>query len=69
MNQSYIYFKEIDVDQDQTFTVNFSKKNEIKNVVFDKDNEYAVTGLKINAELPDKKILKNKTKLVVKYKR
>ena len=58
MNPSYIYFKEIDVDQDQTFTVNFSKKN-----------EYAVTGLKINAELPDKKILKNKTKLVVKYKR
>ena len=69
MNPSYIYFKEIDVDQDQAFTVNFSKKNEIKNVVFDKDNEYAVTGLKINAELPDKKILKNKTKLVVKYKR
>ena len=69
MNPSYIYFKEIDVDQDQTFTVNFSKKNEIKNAVFDKDNEYAVTGLKINAELPDKKILKNKTKLVVKYKR
>ena len=34
MNPSYIYFKEIDVDQDQTFTVNFSKKN-----------EYAVTGL------------------------
>ena len=58
MNASHIYFKEIDIDQDQTFTVNFSKENEIENVVFDKDNEYAITGLKINAELPDKKILK-----------
>ena len=58
MNASHIYFKEIDIHQDQTFTVNFSKENEIENVVFDKDNEYAITGLKINAELPDKKILK-----------
>ena len=58
MNPSHIYFKEIDIDQDQTFTVNFSKENEIKNVVFDKDNEYAITGLKINAELPDKKVVK-----------
>ena len=58
MNPSHIYFKESDIDQDQTFTVNFSKENEIENVVFDKDNEYGITGLKINAELPDKKILK-----------
>ena len=27
-------------------------------MVFDKDNEYAITELKINAELPDKKIFK-----------
>ena len=58
MNPSYIYFKEINIDQDQRFTVNFSKENEIEYVVFDKDNEYAITGLKINAELPDKKIVK-----------
>ena len=58
MNRSHIYFKNIDIDQDQTFTVNFSKENEIENVIFDKDHEYAITGLKINAELPDKIILK-----------
>ena len=58
MNPSHIYFKNIDIDQDQTFTVNFSKENEIENVVFDKDHEYAITGLKINAELPYKKIIK-----------
>ena len=58
MNPSHIYFKNLDIDQDQTFTVNFSKENEIKNVLFDKDHEYAITGLKINAELSDKKIIK-----------
>ena len=58
MNPSHIYLKNIDIDQDQTFTVNFSKENKIENVIFDKDQEYAITGLKINAELPDKNILK-----------
>ena len=58
MNPSHIYFKDIDIDQDQTFTLNFSKENDIENVVFDKDNEYAITGLKINAELADKNLLK-----------
>ena len=58
MNPAHIYFKGIDIDQDETFTINFTKENEIENVIFDKDNEYAITGLKINAELPDKKILK-----------
>ena len=58
MNPAHIYFKEIDIDQDDTFTIHFTKENEIENVIFDKDNEYAITGLKINAELPDKKILK-----------
>ena len=58
MNTSHIYFKEIDIDHDQTFTVKFSKENKIENVVFDKDNEYVITGLKISVELPDKNILK-----------
>ena len=58
MNPSHIYFKNIDIDQDQTFTVNFSKESEIENVIFDKDHEYAITGLRINAKLPDKIILK-----------
>ena len=26
MNPDYIYFKEIDIDQDETFTADFSKK-------------------------------------------
>ena len=58
MDPSYIYFKEIKVDQDNTFTANFSEENEIENVKFNKENEYGITGLTINADLPDKKILK-----------
>ena len=58
MNPSHIYFKNINIDQDQTFTLNFSKENKIENVIFDKDHEYAITGLEINVELPDKNILK-----------
>ena len=53
MDLAHIYFKNLDIDQDNTFTLNFSKENEIENVIFNKDYNYAVTGLKINADLPD----------------
>ena len=38
MNPAYIYFKEIDIDQNETFAADFSKKNEIKNVGFNKES-------------------------------
>ena len=49
MNPSHIYFKEIDIDQDNTFTANFAKESEIQNVIFNKDSEYGITGLNINS--------------------
>ena len=58
MNPEYIYFKEIKIDQDNTFTPNLSKDHKIEKVVFNKENEYGVSGLNINAVLPDEKILK-----------
>ena len=45
MNPSHIYFKEIDIDQDNTFTADFAKENEIENVILKKDIEYGITGL------------------------
>ena len=36
MDPSYIYFNEIDINQDNTFTANLSKENEIEKVVFNK---------------------------------
>ena len=58
MDPSYIYFKEIKIDQDKTFTTSLSKDNDIEKVAFNKENEYGVTGLNINSVLPDEKILK-----------
>ena len=58
MNPSHIYFKEIEIDQDNTFTANFSKENEIENVILNKDSEYGITGLNINSILSDGKLLK-----------
>ena len=58
MDSSYIYFKEINIDQDKSFTADFSKENEIEEVLFNKENEYGVTGLTINSILPDEKIIK-----------
>ena len=58
MNPLHIYFKKIDIDQDNTFTANFSKENEIENVIFDKENEYGITGLNINSILSDENLVK-----------
>ena len=58
MDPSYIYLKKIDIDQDKSFTADFSKENEIEEVLFNKENEYGVTGLTINSILPDEKIIK-----------
>ena len=58
MDPSYIYIKEINIDQDKSFTADFSKENEIEEVLFNKENEYRVTGLTINSILPDGKIIK-----------
>ena len=58
MNPSHIYFKENDIDQDNTFTANFAKENEIENVIFNKENEYGITVLNINSILSDEKLVK-----------
>ena len=58
MNPAYIYFKELDIDKDNNFTLNFSKDNQIENVIFDKEYEYAITGLKINVKLPEGQVIK-----------
>ena len=58
MNPAYTYFKEIDIDQNETFTAGFSKKNEIGNVAFNTENEYRITGLNINSTVSDSEILK-----------
>ena len=58
MSPSYIYFKELDIDSEQTFNLNFSKENEIDAVLFDKDYEYAITGLNLNVKIPEDQLIK-----------
>ena len=58
MNPSHIFFKEIEIDQDNVFTANIAKENKIENAVFNKDTEYAITRLNINSILSDSKLLK-----------
>ena len=52
MNPVHIYFKEIDIDQNQSFTINFAKENEIENVLFDGQNEYGVSRMNIRNIFP-----------------
>ena len=62
MNPFHIYFKEMDIDQDQTFTINFTKENEIENVSFDGQNEYGVSRMNIKPMLNNEKIIKIENK-------
>ena len=41
MNPLHIYFKEIDIDQNLSFTINFAKENENKNDLSDEQREYS----------------------------
>ena len=58
MDATHIFLKELEIDEDGTFTANFTKENEVENVVFSKDTEYPITGLSINSILSDEKLLK-----------
>ena len=58
MNPDRIYFKEIDIDQNQSFTINFSKEKEMENVLFDGQNEYDVSRMNIKPVLKYEKIIK-----------
>ena len=74
MSPVHIYFKEIDIYQDQTFIINFAKENEIENVLFDGQNEYRVSRMNIKPVLTNEKIIKienkkeQKKKLAKKFK-
>ena len=64
MNPSYIYFKELDIDSEDTFGFDFSKSNEIENVILDKDHEYASTGLTLNVEIPEGQVIQIEEKKI-----
>ena len=58
MDPVHIFFKELEINQDNTFTANISQENEVENVVFNTDKEYAVTGMVIKPDITDPELVK-----------
>ena len=58
MNPVHILFKELEIDQDNTFTANVSQENEVENVVFNTDTQYVVTGMVIKLDIADSELVK-----------
>ena len=58
MDSVHIFFEELEIDQDNTFTANVSQENEVENVVFKTDKEYAVTGMVIKPDITDSELVK-----------
>ena len=58
MDPVHFFFNELEIDKDNTFTANVSQKNEVENVLFNIDKEYAVTGMIIKPDIVDSKLVK-----------
>ena len=58
MDPVHIFFKVLEINQDNTFTANISQENEVENVVFNTDKEYAVTGMVIKPDITDSELVK-----------
>ena len=58
MDPVYIFFNELEIYMDNTFTTNASQENEVENVLFNTDKEYAVTGMIIKPDIVDSELVK-----------
>ena len=58
MDPVYTYFNELEIYKDNTFTINASQENEVENVLFNRDKEYAVTGMIIKPDIVDSELVK-----------
>ena len=58
MEPIHTFYSELEIDSNNVFTANISLENEVENVLFDKNKEYAVTGMTIKPELVDSELVK-----------
>ena len=58
MELIHIFYNELEIDGNDIFTANIFQENEIENVSFDKNKEYAVTGMTIKPKLVDFELVK-----------
>ena len=57
MDPVHIFFNELEIDKNNTFTANVSQENKVENVLFNTDKEYAVTGMIIKADIVDSELV------------
>ena len=55
---TYIFYKELKIDENNVFTVNTLEKNEVENVIFKKNQEYPITGMAIKPDIVESDIVK-----------
>ena len=60
MEPMHIFYNELEIDSNNVFTANISQENEVENVLFDKNKEYAATGMTIKPEIVDSELVKIK---------
>ena len=58
MKPIHIFYKELEIDENNFFTANISQENEVENVLFKKNKEYAITGMTIKPDIVDSGIVK-----------
>ena len=58
MDPVHIFFNELEIYKDNTFITNASQENEVENVLFNTDKEYAVTGMIIKPDIVDSELVK-----------
>ena len=63
MEPVHIFYSELETDGNNIFTANTSQENEVENVLFKKNKEYAISGMKIKPGIVDSdsvKVIKQK---------
>ena len=58
MEPIHIFYNELEIDGSNVFTANVSQEIEVGNVSFNKNKEYAITGMTIKADIVDSDIVK-----------
>lgn len=58
MEPIHIVYNELEIDGNNIFTANIFQENDVENVLFDKNKEYAITGMTIKPELVDSELVK-----------
>ena len=62
MEPIHIFYNELKIEGNNIFTANISQENEVENVLFNKNKEYAITGMTIKPDIVDSDSKSNESK-------